>query len=90
MTRKQKIWEYIQENTSNKPEGFTTSELVQVLGLVRSNVSKELNELVRENLLVKTSGRPVRYLLDEKNSAIQVKKRQYERISPRNRRIKTE
>ncbi|MCP0887392.1 sigma 54-interacting transcriptional regulator [Ligilactobacillus sp. WILCCON 0076] len=82
MTRKQKIWEYIQENTSNKPEGFTTSELVQVLGLVRSNVSKELNELVRENLLVKTSGRPVRYLLDEKNSAIQVKKGSMKELAP--------
>ena len=62
-TRRERILTYIKEHSSQVSQGFTTAELVVALDLVRSNVSKELNVLVREGLLVKSKGRPVRYQL---------------------------
>ena len=62
-TRRERILTYIKEHSSQVGQGFTTAELVVALDLVRSNVSKELNVLVREGLLVKSKGRPVRYQL---------------------------
>lgn len=41
--------------------GVTTSEVAKELGLQRTNVSKDLNELVREGSIAKLDGRPVRY-----------------------------
>lgn len=71
MTRREKILAYLQSQPVTKSEGLTTLMVSEALGLVRSNVSKELNALVRENILVKSVGRPVRYYLksnDEKGS----------------------
>ena len=62
-TRRERILNYIKEHSGQVNQGFTTAELVEVLGLVRSNVSKELNVLVREGVLMKSKGRPVRYQL---------------------------
>ncbi|KAF1301317.1 sigma-54-dependent transcriptional regulator [Enterococcus sp. JM9B] len=41
--------------------GITTQEVAEVLAIQRTNASKDLNELVRQNRLKKIDGRPVRY-----------------------------
>ncbi|GKS81763.1 transcription antiterminator BglG [Ligilactobacillus pabuli] len=61
MTRREKILAYLHRQPTANDDGVTTLEVTEALGLVRSNVSKELNALVRENILVKSTGRPVRY-----------------------------
>lgn len=66
MTRKDTIFEYVRQNASADPEGYTTSEISDALGIIRNNVSRELNALVREGKLQKVDGRPVRYLLTER------------------------
>jgi transcriptional regulatory protein LevR/transcriptional regulator with AAA-type ATPase domain len=45
--------------------GATTKQLVADLGIVRPNVSKALNDLVRTGKLIKLPGRPVRYITPE-------------------------
>ncbi|WP_178195124.1 sigma-54-dependent transcriptional regulator [Ligilactobacillus sp. Marseille-Q7487] len=62
MNRKEKIWEYF-KNHPQASEGLTTATVVDDLGILRTNVSKELNVLVREGKLSKLNGRPVRYCL---------------------------
>lgn len=42
--------------------GFSANELAGELRLERSNVSKELNEMVRQNKAIKIAGKPVLYL----------------------------
>ncbi|WP_395386928.1 sigma 54-interacting transcriptional regulator [Pediococcus parvulus] len=77
MKRKDRIYEFVSEKTTGSTvtelsEGaaVTTEEVANALDLIRSNVSKELNQLVRENKLTKISGRPVRYCrLVEENQA---------------------
>ncbi|WP_270217041.1 sigma-54-dependent transcriptional regulator [Pediococcus pentosaceus] len=68
MKRQDRIYEYVIENTQNVSDtelkeqaALTTSLIAENLNIARSNVSKELNELVRKNKLSKISGRPVRY-----------------------------
>lgn len=68
MTRREKILAYLHRQPAVNDDGVTTLEVTEALGLVRSNVSKELNALVRENILVKSTGRPVRYYF--KNSSV--------------------
>lgn len=53
----------MQEQAEKHPKGvrFTTQELSEVFGMQRSNLSKLLNELVKENRIQKTNGRPVYY-----------------------------
>lgn len=41
--------------------GFDAQEIASELDILRNNVSKELNELHRQDLIVKFTGRPVRY-----------------------------
>ena len=48
MTRKDTIFEYVKQNASIESEGYTTTEISEALGIIRNNVSKELNVLVRE------------------------------------------
>ena len=69
MRRKDLIYQYVKKNTEHltKEEiefgnGLTTIEIAEDLDIIRNNVSKELNELAREEKIVKLSGRPVRYV----------------------------
>ena len=62
--RKDLIWSYLQSKAT-KQSGFTTKEIAEALGMQRSNVSKELNEWVRQEKLSKRDGRPVTYFLLE-------------------------
>ena len=69
MTRREKILDYIQNHPQSAKQGITTSKIGAALHLVRSNVSKELNTLVREGSLRKSNGRPVRYSLARNEAA---------------------
>ncbi|MEF9937944.1 MAG: sigma 54-interacting transcriptional regulator [Carnobacterium sp.] len=42
--------------------GITTKEVAEAFGIQRTNASKDLNKLVKDGLLAKIDGRPVRYL----------------------------
>lgn len=42
--------------------GITTSEIASNLGLDRGNVSRDLNSLVKQGVIVKLQGRPVKYI----------------------------
>ncbi|CZQ82247.1 sigma 54-interacting transcriptional regulator [Trichococcus collinsii] len=69
MKRIDRIYEYIkicsQEWTEvafeQGNEGVTTQDVVTQLEIKRPNASSDLNELVRQGKLIKSSGRPVRY-----------------------------
>ncbi|MFC6201281.1 sigma 54-interacting transcriptional regulator [Lactiplantibacillus nangangensis] len=75
MTRKARIFEFVRQHCD--ATGLTTEMVAQALALARSNVSKELNALVREGQLAKLTGRPVRYtkpdLVSESTTAKTVK-----------------
>ncbi len=68
MKRRERIYEYIQEQSAAyTPErlqgvvGLDAQEIATALDVLRNNVSKDLNELQREGVIVKFGGRPVRY-----------------------------
>ncbi|WP_305152025.1 PRD domain-containing protein [uncultured Dubosiella sp.] len=65
----------MQNQVVSKPDDirFTTQELSEALHMQRTNLSKILNELVKENKVIKTSGRPVYYGLakDHESSCFQ-------------------
>lgn len=52
----------------DKGDGITTAKISDYLNLERSNVSKDLNLLVKDNLLYKNNSRPVKYFLNNHNS----------------------
>jgi len=60
LTRKSKICEYVRQHSDR--HGLTTEMVATALMIARSNVSKELNALVREGQLHKLMGRPVHYV----------------------------
>lgn len=65
------IYEFIQLNQYSNPEyssGFETRVIADELEMQRSNVSNVLNELVKEEKLIKTNTRPVLYKLPEQNT----------------------
>lgn len=60
------VLEYMQSKVLEQHSddvGFTTQELSEALSMQRSNISKTLNELVKEHRVAKTNGRPVYYSL---------------------------
>ncbi|NCB65553.1 MAG: PRD domain-containing protein [Bacilli bacterium] len=69
MKRIDRIYEYIKIRSEEWTEaafeqendGVTTQEVVMQLDIIRPNASSDLNELVRQGKLIKSSGRPVRY-----------------------------
>ena len=73
MNRKQRILNYVKEACAafsiqdiEKGMGITTTEVADAVDSMRSNVSKDLNQLVREGELKKLEGRPVRFVPMEK------------------------
>ncbi|MCL1630717.1 sigma 54-interacting transcriptional regulator [Sporolactobacillus sp. CPB3-1] len=64
MTRREKVLAYLENHALSIPQGVTTSEISEAIGVLRPNVSKELNQLVREGRIAKTKGRPVRYYVN--------------------------
>lgn len=63
MTRREKILKYLEKYTTSESQSATTKEIAEILGILRPNVSKELNQLVREGRVKKMNGRPVRYFI---------------------------
>ena len=68
MKRSERILTYIQERSAAVETkdltgqiGFDAQEIAAELDILRNNVSKELNELHRQDKIVKFTGRPVRY-----------------------------
>lgn len=64
MKRIEKVYQYVLEvtQTQQPPTGVTTAEVAQALTIHRSNASKDLNQLVAQGKLFKTTTRPVHYL----------------------------
>ena len=56
------ISEGLDEEDLTLASGVTTKEVAERLNIQRSNASKDLNELVREGVIDKLPGRPVRYI----------------------------
>lgn len=59
MSRKYDLLNYMLQNDSQTPKNAET--LAKYLSLDRSTISRYLNQLVREKLVMKTEGRPVLY-----------------------------
>ncbi|MFT8870687.1 MAG: sigma 54-interacting transcriptional regulator [Sporolactobacillus sp.] len=64
MTRREKVLTYLKNHASGAAEGVTTGEISEAIGVLRPNVSKVLNQLVREGQIDKTSGRPAYYFIN--------------------------
>lgn len=69
MKRVEKIYLFVSKRTKGlSPEeiasgsGVTTNEVAAAFDIQRTNASKDLNELVKDGLLAKIDGRPVRYV----------------------------
>lgn len=73
MKRIEKVFEYLQdvakqtEFNKNNAKGLTASEIADNIGILRSNVSRELNRLYRMGKIRKISGRPVLYKINDEN-----------------------
>ncbi|MGE5672943.1 MAG: sigma 54-interacting transcriptional regulator, partial [Mycobacterium leprae] len=60
--RKERILAVLQQMApAGSPLGLTADEVASQVGVQRHNASADLNELCRENLAVKSNGRPVRF-----------------------------
>ncbi|HLQ40281.1 MAG TPA: sigma 54-interacting transcriptional regulator [Tetragenococcus sp.] len=69
LKRMEKIYHYIVKKTrEDQMATVTTSEIAEVFNIQRTNASKDLNQLTREDLLKKSSGRPVEYSLNNVSS----------------------
>lgn len=69
MKRIERIFDFLQtyaktHQDKNSVQGLTASEIADKLGIMRSNVSRELNKLYRMDKISKTSGRPVLYSIN--------------------------
>jgi transcriptional regulatory protein LevR/transcriptional regulator with AAA-type ATPase domain len=72
MTRMQNIYQTLKalcskvslEDLEQGFSGFDTNQISQINGIIRNNVSKELNKLVREKKVIKIKGHPV-YFFDK-------------------------
>lgn len=69
MKRKDRIHQFVKQASDQFTRkeidigiGITTKEIADKLNMLRSNVSKDLNQLVREGELKKIDGRPVRFV----------------------------
>ncbi|MEW8974168.1 MAG: sigma 54-interacting transcriptional regulator [Tissierellaceae bacterium] len=61
MRKIDEIYNIVKEMEKDKLQGVSAIDVSGVIGLTRSNVSRYLNQLYKENKLIKISGRPVLY-----------------------------
>lgn len=88
MKRIDQILAYIADCTKNLSEeallagdGITAEEIAAHQEMLRNNVSKELNSLLRADLIIKIKGRPVKFLhkqVIEETFRVQLKEKQIE------------
>ena len=72
MSRKSDIYNYILNKNKNECDEyfFTTNEIARKFQMSRAAVSRELNTLVREGMLTKRRGKPVKFSIsNNKNSS---------------------
>lgn len=70
-SNKDKIYEFIKLSTSGEgTEGVSTVYIAEALSLQRTNVSSVLNQLVKEEKVDKTNGRPVKYFAVKESKII--------------------
>ncbi len=62
---REKVLEYMRTQESSGDTWYTTQELSEALTMQRTNLSRILNELVKEKLVRITNGRPVYYALEK-------------------------
>lgn len=62
---KEIVYQYLQSNQEEFEKGFTTADLVEPLSMQRTNLSTILNQLVSEHRLIKKTGRPVLYFINQ-------------------------
>ena len=66
MTKRiERVYQFVAMNDQFQT-GLTTNDVAEGLTLQRTNVSKDLNKLVRAERLFKIDGRPVRYAISQK------------------------
>lgn len=70
MTKRiERVYQFVATNDQFQT-GLTTNDVAEGLVLQRTNVSKDLNKLVRAQRLLKIDGRPVRYTVAKLDDAI--------------------
>lgn len=70
MKNKEKIYNIIErEYVNNQKDGVDTKYIANELGMIRSNVSQILNDLVEQGRLCKRKGRPVLYFPNNKDTS---------------------
>lgn len=62
-----------QKNEKGKIFGSTAEEIANILNMQRSNVVREFSRLIENDLVTKTNGRPVRYLIKDDVSSVKGK-----------------
>lgn len=69
MKRIERVFEYLQEvaKSQDSEKALTATAIADNLGILRSNVSRELNKLYRMGKIMKISGRPVLYKINDEN-----------------------
>ncbi|CAM3156547.1 sigma 54-interacting transcriptional regulator [Sporolactobacillus spathodeae] len=73
MTRREKVLAYLEKHALSIDQGVTTSEISEAIGVLRPNVSKELNQLVREGKIEKINGRPTHYFVNHATKKREIK-----------------
>lgn len=93
MLRKSKIFDCLKQlcqSVTTKQimegyEGVSATELASVLQMDRANISKELNRLVQERLVIKVCGRPVYYFdADKLQELANIKVENFESVTLKN------
>lgn len=70
MKNKEKIYNIIErEYVNNQKDGVDTKYIANELGMIRSNVSQILNDLVEQGRLCKRKGKPVLYFPNNKDTS---------------------
>ncbi|WP_010630734.1 sigma-54-dependent transcriptional regulator [Sporolactobacillus vineae] len=97
-TRREKVLVYLERHARTMAQGISTSQISEAVDILRPNVSKVLNQLVREGIIRKTNGRPIYYYMNHAAKDHQFKMEQKPligfagdaRISDRNMKKHTE
>lgn len=62
MLRKDRVRQYILQQSGDRTEGFTAQEVADALGIWRNDAAVELNKLVAEGVLTRSGKKNVRFL----------------------------
>lgn len=66
MKRRDKVLEFlVEKNVNGEDVGLSALMIADALNLQRHNVSSDLNELLRDNLVAKGNNRPVKYWINQ-------------------------